>query len=128
MAIVGTGNPGASWLMYKVLRGTLALRQIDQSLDAGVATCGDAGAPTSVLQLPSPQPTLTVPYSEQLILSQYILGNQMPYPLNLASNQQTPADEFDTLPLTFDELERVRAWIAQGANTEACNACPSSSQ
>ena len=126
MAIVGTGNPGASWLMYKVLLGQWQLRPIDESVDAGVATCGDASAPTSVLGLPSPQPTLTPPATEVEILKQYILGNQMPYPINFASNEQTPAEDFATLPLTFDELERVRAWIAQGASTEACNACPSS--
>jgi hypothetical protein len=126
MAIVGTFDPGASWLMYKVLLGQV--RPIDQTLDAGVATCGNASAPASVLQLPSPQPTLTLPLSEEASLSQYILGNQMPYPLNLAANEQTPAEDFDTLPLTFDELERVRAWITQGANVEACNACPSTTE
>jgi hypothetical protein len=125
MAIVEPGDPGASWLMYKVLRGTL--RTIDQTLDAGVATCGeDASAPASALVLPTPQPTLTLPSTEEEILSQYVLGNQMPYPLNLPSTEQTPADDFATLPLTFDELERVRAWIAQGAEVDTCNACPSS--
>jgi hypothetical protein len=124
MAIVAAGNPGASWLMYKVLLGTV--RPIDQGLDAGVATCGDdASAPASVFLLPTPQPTPTLTQSEEYILSQYVLGNQMPYPLNLPSNEQTPAGDYATLPLTFDELERVRAWIAQGANTETCNACPS---
>jgi hypothetical protein len=117
-----SGDPGSSWLMYKVLLGQV--RPIDQGLDAGVATCGNAPAPTSVLQLPTPQPILLLPASEQEILSQYILGNQMPYPLNLPANEGTPPDEFDTLPMTFDELERVRAWIAQGANVETCNSCP----
>jgi hypothetical protein len=122
MAIVAPGDPGASWLIYKGLRGTV--RPIDQGLDAGVAACGSASAPTPALQLPSPQPALALPGSEQEILSQYILGNQMPYPLNLPASEGTPPQDFDTLPMTFDELERVRAWIAQGAHVEDCTACP----
>ncbi len=125
MAIIQPGDPGASWLMYKVLLGQV--RPIDRGLDAGVATCGTSGsAPTSVFQLPSPQPTasLTLSASDEEILSQYILGNQMPYPLNLPTNEATPAVDSDTLPLTFTELERVRAWIAQGANVTTCSACP----
>ncbi|MGO8998601.1 MAG: hypothetical protein ACLQVI_35210 [Polyangiaceae bacterium] len=125
MGIVTPGNPGSSWLMYKVLLG--ALRPIDATLDAGVATCGTDPAPTAVLQLPTPQPaaTLMLSLSEQGILSEYILGNQMPYPLNLPANEGTPPEDFATLPLTFDELERVRAWIAQGANVTDCTSCPS---
>lgn len=130
MAIVNPiDGPGQSWLMYKVLLGQR--RAIDRGLDAGVATCGAGAAPPSaVLQLPSPQPAASLPLSasEEEVLSQYILGNQMPYPLNLPSNVQTPVggtnDESSTLPLTFDELERVRAWIAQGANVSQCTSCP----
>jgi hypothetical protein len=130
MGIVTPGDPGSSWLMYKVLLGQL--RPVDQGLDAGIATCGSAGAPASVDQLPTPLPqpaaTLMLPASEQAILSEYILGNQMPYPLNLPASEQTPVsgtdNESSTLPLTFDELERVRAWIAEGANVTECTACP----
>jgi hypothetical protein len=129
MAIVDpVDGPGQSWLMYKVLLGQR--RPIDQGLDGGIATCGPAPVPSAVLQLPSPQPaaSLLLSVSEQAILSQYILGNQMPYPLNLPSNEPTPVggvnDEAATLPLSFDELERVRAWIAQGAIVSDCASCP----
>ena len=90
----------------------------------GDGVCGDAGT-TPGLQAPTPQPaaTLFLPSAERTILSQYILGNEMPYPINLLPNEQSvdPA----TLPLTFDELERVRVWIAQGAPTFECSQCPS---
>ena len=123
----GSGNPGASWLMYKVLLGQL--RPIDDGLDAGAATCGEDGSvPAPVLQLPTPQPNLMLSPAEQQILSQYILGNQMPYPLNIPANEATPASEVtptsSTLPLTFQELERIRAWIAQGAVVTQCTSCP----
>jgi hypothetical protein len=134
-----SGNPGASWLLYKVLRGQV--RPVDDGVDAGFATCGAAAAPLPVLQLPTPQPPegLTLPASEQEILSQYILGNEMPYPLGLPNNESTATASAAldctqasgavgyscTLPLTFDELERVRAWITQGATVPAgdCTAC-----
>jgi hypothetical protein len=123
MAIVAPGDPGSSWLMYKALRGTV--RPIDQGLDAGVATCGSAAAPLSAFALATPQPTLLLPASEEEILSQYILGQQMPYPLNLVANEGTPPEDYSTLPMTFDELERVSAWIAQGASVTDCTSCPS---
>lgn len=122
------GNPGGSYLMYKVLLGQL--RPIDDGLDAGYAACGSASEPIPVGQLPSPQPAATqmISDSERAILSEFILGNQMPYPLNLSSTTPTPASFItptsSTLPLTFEELERIRAWIAQGAHVEACSACP----
>jgi hypothetical protein len=129
MAIINPiDGPGSSWLMYKVLLGQR--RPIDVGLDAGIATCTASSAlPSPVLQLPSPQPaaTLAISAAEQEILGQYIIGNQMPYPLNYPPNLQTPVgvngDQSSTLPLTFDELERVRAWIAQGANVSDCSTC-----
>jgi hypothetical protein len=122
MGIITPGDPGASWLVYKVLLGQH--RPIDNSLDAGAPTCG-GGAVVEGLQLPTPQPSATqlLPSGEQEILSQYILGNQMPYPINLLPTQQTP--DPSTLPMTFDEMERLRAWIAQGAVVDQCTQCPS---
>ena len=115
--------------MYKVLLGQV--RPVDQALDAGIATCGAGGAlPAAAEQVPLAQPvaTLPLPAGERTILSEYILGNQMPYPLNLPPNVQTPVsagnDDSSTLPLTFDELERVRAWISQGATVTECGSCP----
>jgi hypothetical protein len=125
MAIVEPGDPGSSWLLYKVLLGQA--RSVDDGLDAGFAACGDAGAPPPVGQTPSPQPSLPLSASEREILAQYILGAPMPYPLNLPADQPTPEGDVtatsSVLPLTFDELERVRAWIAQGATVTECNAC-----
>jgi hypothetical protein len=127
MALVDPGNPGGSWLLYKVLLGQL--RAVDQGLDAGVATCGAGGtAPLPVAQTTLPQPTPLITADERARLSEYVLGNQMPYPLNLPSSTPTPItptdDESSTLPLTYEELQRVRAWITQGAKTAECPSCP----
>ncbi|HEY2510118.1 MAG TPA: hypothetical protein VGI39_04660 [Polyangiaceae bacterium] len=126
MALITPGDPGSSYLLYKVLLGQV--RPVDQGLDAGVPTCGAASLPAPVAQTTLPQPSLTLPDDEQTRLSQYILGDQMPFPLNLPANYPTPVgppdDESATLPMTFDELERLRAWIAQGARLEQCPACP----
>jgi hypothetical protein len=47
---------------------------------------------------------------ERAVLSDYVLGLQMPYP-NMSANGPTNGNP----ALTFDELERVRLWIAGGA-------------
>ncbi len=110
----GGGNPSNSWLMYKVLLG--ALRPEDVGNDAGPATCAvGAPAPQPVVDFPFMQP---VSSAERARLGNLVLGREMPYPSNTPSGAPT-----DNLPLTFDELERVRAWIAQGAATPECAAC-----
>jgi hypothetical protein len=125
MPIVDPNNPGNSWLMYKVLLGRT--RPIDQGLDAGASACGSAPLPGPVFQGPTASFD-PLGDDEKARLSEFVLGNQMPYPLNLADDQQTPVsaqdDESSTLPVTEDELERLRAWISQGAKTEQCPACP----
>jgi hypothetical protein len=61
---------------------------------------------------------------ERARLAQLILGRAMPYPLDLPAGMQTAQSEDPTrAPLTFDELERLRAWIAQGAQVSACGLC-----
>jgi hypothetical protein len=122
MPIIDPPNPGNSWLMYKLLLARY--RPIDQGLDAGAAACGaDASLPGPEL---TASPSFTVPLSddERTRLGTFVIGNQMPYSLNLADNQQTPSDDLSALPCTFEELERIRAWIAQGASVVACPACP----
>ena len=58
MGILTPGDPGSSWLVYKVLLGQH--RAIDQGLDAGSPDCEDAAVTPGGSQLPSPQPTSTL--------------------------------------------------------------------
>jgi hypothetical protein len=51
-----------------------------------------------------------MPEAERLTLAQYILGREMPFPVNVAHPDPTAN-------LTLDELERVSLWIAQGAHS-----------
>jgi hypothetical protein len=119
MPIIASGSPGDSWLVYKLL-----LAPNPPATTSSPATCGDAGAPASVFQAPSSDPmapSVPLSASEQAILSEMILGEQMPYPypgLNTA--------------LGIDAQERIRAWIVQlndPSNTAAqIQECPSNCQ
>jgi hypothetical protein len=111
MPIIDPGNPGNSWLMYKLL-----LAPGSPALSPNPLSCGG----TAVSPLPAPAlnastanpdaPTVALSASEQSILNELILGEQMPYPPNAA--------------LAIDELERISAWIAQGAMVVQCPSCP----
>jgi hypothetical protein len=112
---LGVGNPANSWLMYKVLLGTLRPEDVDTQKTA--SKCGpDAPDPAPVIDYPFAQP---VSDEERARLANFILGKEMPYPSGTPEGEPT-----DNPPLTFDELERVRAWIAAGAQTQDCPACP----
>jgi hypothetical protein len=120
MPILDPHNPGNSWLMYKLLLSRQ--RPVDQGADAGVAICGkDGGAPTPGLTSAIP---FAVPLSddERARLGDHMLGRSMPYPEALGEDEPTPDPA--GLPCTFEEMERIRAWIAKGAQTTACLLCP----
>jgi hypothetical protein len=124
-----SGNPGHSWLMYKLLMavplacdrnpgsgfppcdgGTLPPDAAAPPVDtSGVyqVTCSDAGAPC-------PQPLSD---DERARLSNMIPGREMPYP----GNPDTPLDQ-PTSTLTVQELEILSFWIAQGA--QLSSSCP----
>jgi len=147
-----SGDPGNSWLMYKLLLAVPTPPKAPQaeagaaeagpapdaggeagaSADAGAAdatapdgSASDAGSlDADVVDGAAPDggvaasPPLTVPPvdvsrahglpwtadsdADRQVLSNYILGREMPYP------------GFQP-PLTLDELERISLWIAQGA-------------
>lgn len=112
-----TGNPGASWLMYKI---ELAPHPV---IDAGpnpsyyctppagsdaVTTPGDPYVSRAPIARAASD-------SERERLSDYILGRSMPYPVGGLG--------YVFQPLTFDEREQVRRWIAQGAPTPECGGC-----
>jgi hypothetical protein len=55
---------------------------------------------------------------EHSILSDFVPGREMPFPPASVSSFREQA-------LSFDERERIRLWIAQGANLEECGGCTS---
>lgn len=110
--IIDPGDPGNSWVMYKLL---LAPRP---TVDGGIldgTNCGGVAVPPTTG--PSPL-TAWVEMSddERARLSNYVLGNQMPYP-------PAPGKDDRSQNLTLDELERIRAWIAEGATVDDCSSC-----
>ena len=107
MPIIDPGQPGNSWLLYK----TMLPSPYDAGVPAAVDPANDPDASSSNFDegLVSP-----ITRAERGRLSNYVLGNLMPYP-----RQVDPAASDGVLdqrrPLTLPELERLRAWIGQGA-------------
>ena len=114
MPLIEPGNPGNSYLLYKLL---LAAPPDEPTSPSVRPKCnGGAGSPPV-----GPFPVASTTYSplpepERQRLGNYIRGNAMPFP-------DRPGMEDRSQNLTFDELERVRAWIAQGANVVDCGGC-----
>jgi len=84
MPLVDPGNPGNSYVIYKLL------------------SRGEPGAPATTA------PALHVPLASDEVdrLRYFIHGQPMP---------------LSGTPLSYDDTELVRAWIAQGASTAGCN-------
>jgi hypothetical protein len=102
-----SGNPGHSWLMYKVLMAIPG----PPTGDAGAplsytVTCGDGGEPC-------PQP---LPDDERSRLAGMVFGREMPYAF--------PLDGGTGVGLSLDQLEALSQWIAGGAPLPASLACP----
>jgi hypothetical protein len=116
MPLVAPKNPGNSWLMYKLL---LALPQ-DPGDPLTQPRCGAPATDPGIAPLPALLPTTVfteLSNDERTRLGDHMRGNPMPYP-------PTPGNpENRSENLTFDELERVRSWITQGAIVEDCGAC-----
>jgi len=110
MPIIEPGDPGSSWLTYKIELAPLPV------VDAGAPpeyACGPASTAAFAPIAPYRAAALD---DERAILAGYVLGREMPYP----TARVGPTSQ----PLTFDERERVRVWIANGANVRECG-CPS---
>jgi len=132
---IASGNPGHSWLLYKVLMAPPAACEPNPGLgypscdggapvtDAGPVsvfgvpasisslyevTCSDAGAPC-------PQPLSD---AERARLASLIPGREMPFP----NGNATLTDQ--SLALTVPELELLSLWIAQGAPMPASCQAP----
>jgi hypothetical protein len=83
--------------------------------------CVAATAPPPLIFRPAEFAITPLDDDEKSVLSQYILGHSMPYPSSFDSDGNPV--QTDNPPLTFDEMERVRLWIAQGAPVPLCDLC-----
>jgi hypothetical protein len=113
MARIAPGQPASSWLLYKTLLAIPAAPSAEAvPFDAGA----DAGDAAVAMNHSDYGQTLTSPVStaERAVLSNYILGQSMPYP--------GPATAEPSVGLTQGDLERLSLWIAQGAQTPS--SCP----
>ncbi len=113
MPLVDPGSPGTSWLLYKALLADFA--DVTQP-PAFRASC-DGTAPAAV---PDFAPSVAAPWSatDRASIGQYVTGQSMPYPTFTAAG--TPLRD---ATLSYGELQRLRAWIAQGADAPDCSAC-----
>lgn len=126
---LGTGDPGHSWLIYKLLMAPPPACEAKRSLgyplcDGGAPFADAATQPASIAGLyqvscsdagdPCPQ---ALSDDERARLASLIPGREMPYP-----NDPAAALTANTLALTVPELELVSLWIAQGAPLPA--SCP----
>ena len=102
MAIIKPNDPGSSWLVYK-------MELVPPSTATAPAfSCGASSAPDFTTTLP-------LASGDRDRLSDYVLGNAMPFP------SDNPSYAYQ--PLTFQEREKVRLWITQGATLHDCRAC-----
>jgi hypothetical protein len=119
MPIIDPGNPGDSYLIYKLL-----LPDEDGSIpDAGGA---------SISYTPCASGSVTPPFDygpggfasadEAARLTAHVQGRRMPW----GDFQAGGGVDVHATPLTLDEIERIRLWIAQGAQVDDC-ACAATS-
>ena len=116
MPIIDPGDPGHSFLVYKLL-----LPDVNGTPDgtgAGFSyttTCGAATPPFDY----GPNPHLASP-DEAARLAQFVHGRRMPW------GDPVPPQTFTNggTPLNLDELERISVWIQQGA--PVVDGCPAS--
>jgi hypothetical protein len=104
MPIVGPDDPGDSWLIYKLLLAVPSATTVQDNRYPGVA------------------PAWTVMSDEErATLSNYILGREMPYPLDPSA---APGGSTNPATLSVDELDTVSAWILQGASIPSAGCSP----
>lgn len=111
------GEPGASWLMYKI---EMAPHPVTDAGAASNALCTPPASSDAVLTpgdpyVPRAPIVRAASNDERERLGDLMLGAPMPYPQSAVG--------YNTQPLTFEERERVRRWIAQGAPTPECGGC-----
>ncbi len=122
MPLVDPGSPGNSWLLYKI---ELARLPVTQQTSPFVCTNGLLETPTRFAFAPlAANAQRSSDEIDRSILSDYILGREMPFP---TANPSGYAD----FALTFEEREKVRLWIQQlprGASVPECGGCGEGTQ
>jgi hypothetical protein len=116
MPIIDPGNPGNSWLMYKI---DLARQPVlTQAVPSFACTTGLLEPEQKLAFSPLvAQAQRNADEIERSILSDFILGREMPFPSAGAGGG------YGTEPLTFDEREKVRLWIKSLAPGDALPEC-----
>lgn len=114
MPLVKPGDPGSSWLLYKVLLAPPP--NAPPSAPYAPLLCASGGAPTTdyapLVDGLAPAPETR----EQQVLRDAVLGSAMPFP--------TGNRDYPSLPLTFAEREKLRLWIRDGAQVpDDCGVC-----
>jgi hypothetical protein len=119
MPLIDPDEPGNSWLLYKIELARLP------GVDSGTSlsfVCNKVPDKDEVA-LPTVDPYRFVvkvdPPSdlERAILHDYVPGREMPFPSSPIVNQSSEQ------ALSFDERQRLRLWIAQGAKMTECGGC-----
>ena len=119
MPVIDPGNPGNSWLIYKIdLARPPALTG---PIPTYACTNGLLEQPQVKFSFAPlvPQAQRASDEIERSILSDFILGREMPFPVPSAGGY---GDE----PLTFEEREKVRLWIkglVPGGAVPECGGC-----
>lgn len=110
MPLVDPGQSANSWLLYKVL-----LAPLPAEPGTSTALCPNpSGAPPK-----PPLATTGIGFVqpdgvEQAALADYVPGREMPYPGN---------EGYVGQGLTYEERQRLRLWIDQGAKVDGCFQC-----
>jgi len=113
MPLIDPGNPGNSFLVYKMLLTPRPATPLPVSIRPKCT--GETGTLPVSANVPD---TGDMSAEERQRLGNFVPGNPMPYPSFTSSG----ALVYDSA-LSGEELQRVRSWIAQGAKVEECGAC-----
>lgn len=118
MPIIDAGNPGNSWLLYKVELAPPPVDLVATPTYACQHRADQAPLPFTFLPL-APNAQRYASSNERAILSDFILGREMPFP-----TLESP--RYETLALTFEDREKIRLWISDLRDGQAlpeCGAC-----
>lgn len=112
MPLIDPGNPGQSWLLYKVELAELPTGAV---LPAPKITC-DGASTTSPPPYAPLVPVVPASADERARLSDAVLGSAMPFPTHTVRSYADQA-------LTFDEREVLRRWVASLGPTSGVPTC-----
>lgn len=126
MPIIDPGNPGNSWLLYKIDLARLPAVPGPTEKERFACTNGLLEAQDKfVFELLVPQAQREAVDGERSVLSEFILGREMPFPATIGR------DAYGQRPLGFEEREKVRIWIQNmpvGGSIPECGGCGSLGQ